>query len=59
MDNSILAGRYWEMIQRIGVNHLYTIPSVIRELMVNSNEAFHPNSFDLSSLRIIGSGITF
>ena len=56
MRNSILTGRYWEMIQRIGINHFYIIPSVVRELMVNRNQAFHPDSFDLSSLRIIGSG---
>ncbi|AHG64435.1 acetate--CoA ligase [Advenella mimigardefordensis] len=51
------AGRFWEMIGRHKVTTFYTAPTAIRSL-IKASEAdakVHPDSFDLSSLRIIGS----
>ena len=47
------AGRYWEIIDKYHVNIFYTSPTAIRSL-----EAFGPaipESYDLSSLRVLGS----
>ncbi|MFC5272058.1 acetate--CoA ligase [Adhaeribacter terreus] len=47
------AGRFWEIIDKYRVNIFYTSPTAIRSL-----EAFGPQipeSFDLSSLRVLGS----
>lgn len=51
------AGRFWDMIQRHQVTIFYTAPTAIRSLIKASeaNEKFHPKSFDLSSLRLMGS----
>jgi acetyl-CoA synthetase len=51
------AGRFWEMIQRHRATIFYTAPTAIRSLIKASeaNEQFHPKSYDLSSLRLIGS----
>ena len=51
------AGRFWEMIQRHRVTVFYTAPTAIRSLIKASeaNEQFHPKSYDLSSLRLLGS----
>ncbi|MGB6242522.1 MAG: acetate--CoA ligase [Castellaniella sp.] len=51
------AGRFWKMIQEHKVSVFYTAPTAIRSL-TKASEAdakVHPKSFDLSSLRIIGS----
>ncbi|MGB7482160.1 MAG: acetate--CoA ligase [Castellaniella sp.] len=51
------AGRFWKMIQEHKVTIFYTAPTAIRSL-TKASEAdakVHPKSFDLSSLRIIGS----
>ncbi|TSH93112.1 acetate--CoA ligase [Verticiella sediminum] len=51
------AGRFWRMIQSHKATVFYTAPTAIRSL-IKSSEAdakVHPASFDLSSLRIIGS----
>ena len=50
------AGRFWEMIQRHKVTIFYTAPTAIRSLIktAQANEAVHPRSFDLSTLRILG-----
>jgi acetyl-CoA synthetase len=50
------AGRFWEMIQRHKVTIFYTAPTAIRSLIktAEANEAVHPRSFDLSTLRILG-----
>jgi acetyl-CoA synthetase len=50
------AGRFWRMIQDHKVSVFYTAPTAIRSL-IKANEsapATHPNKFDLSSLRILG-----
>jgi len=51
------AGRFWDMIERHKVTIFYTAPTAIRSLIKasESNEQFHPKSFDLSSLRLMGS----
>jgi acetyl-CoA synthetase len=50
------AGRFWEMIQRHKVSIFYTAPTAIRSLIksAEANHAVHPESFDLSSLRLLG-----
>ncbi|MFM0298018.1 acetate--CoA ligase [Paraburkholderia sp. RL17-383-BIF-A] len=50
------AGRFWEMIQRHKVSIFYTAPTAIRSLIksAEANHAVHPDSFDLSSLRLLG-----
>jgi acetyl-CoA synthetase len=45
--------RWWAMIERYGINILYTAPTAIRGLM-RFGEAW-PNRHDLSSLRLLGS----
>jgi acetyl-CoA synthetase len=51
------AGRFWKMIQDLKVTVFYTAPTAIRSLIkaAEANEAIHPRSYDLSSLRILGS----
>ncbi|HEY9109596.1 MAG TPA: acetate--CoA ligase, partial [Roseateles sp.] len=51
------AGRFWQMIQKHKVTIFYTAPTAIRSLIkaAESNEAVHPNKYDLSSLRLLGS----
>jgi acetyl-CoA synthetase len=51
------AGRFWEMIQRHKATIFYTAPTAIRSLIKasNSDPASHPNRFDLSTLRLLGS----
>ncbi|MFM0551188.1 acetate--CoA ligase [Paraburkholderia sediminicola] len=50
------AGRFWDMIQRHKVSIFYTAPTAIRSLIksADSDTTVHPRSFDLSSLRILG-----
>ncbi|MFT4191896.1 MAG: acetate--CoA ligase [Comamonas sp.] len=49
-------GRFWEMIARHQVSVFYTAPTAIRSLIkaAEADEAIHPRSYDLSSLRILG-----
>ncbi|WP_375576485.1 acetate--CoA ligase [Paracidovorax oryzae] len=51
------AGRFWQMIERHKVSIFYTAPTAIRSLIkaAEADKAVHPSSFDLSSLRILGS----
>ncbi|HUH41350.1 MAG TPA: acetate--CoA ligase [Castellaniella sp.] len=51
------AGRFWRMIQAHKVSVFYTAPTAIRSLtkLSEADAKVHPKSFDLSSLRIIGS----
>jgi len=51
------AGRFWKMIQDHGVSIFYTAPTAIRSLIkaAEGNAAVHPDRYDLSSLRILGS----
>ncbi len=45
-------GRFWELVQEHRVTVLYTAPTAIRTFMRLGEE--HPNRFDLSSLRLLG-----
>ncbi|OLL32644.1 acetate--CoA ligase [Burkholderia sp. SRS-W-2-2016] len=50
------AGRFWQMIAKHKVTLFYTAPTAIRSL-IKASEAdakVHPKSYDLSTLRIIG-----
>jgi len=51
------AGRFWKMIQDHKVSIFYTAPTAIRSLIkaAESTEAVHPQRYDLSSLRLLGS----
>ncbi|MCU0813436.1 MAG: acetate--CoA ligase [Burkholderiaceae bacterium] len=51
------AGRFWKMIQDHKVTIFYTAPTAIRSLIkaAEANASVHPKSYDLSSLRILGS----
>ncbi|MGP3928348.1 acetate--CoA ligase, partial [Streptomyces sp. 8N616] len=46
-------GRWWEIVQKYGVTTLYTAPTAIRACMKWGDDI--PATFDLSSLRILGS----
>ena len=50
------AGRFWDMIQRHKVSIFYTAPTAIRSLIksADADRAVHPASYDLSTLRILG-----
>jgi acetyl-CoA synthetase len=50
------AGRFWNMIERHKVSIFYTAPTAIRSLIKSSDadRSVHPDSFDLSSLRLLG-----
>ncbi|MCX8519946.1 MAG: acetate--CoA ligase [Rhodoferax sp.] len=51
------AGRFWKMIQDHRCTVFYTAPTAIRSLIkaAETNAAVHPNRYDLSSLRLLGS----
>ena len=51
------AGRFWKTIQDHKVSIFYTAPTAIRSLIkaAEANAAVHTKSYDLSSLRILGS----
>ncbi|GAB4087740.1 acetate--CoA ligase [Hydrogenophaga soli] len=51
------AGRFWKMIQDHKVSIFYTAPTAIRSLIkaAEASDAVHPKSYDLSSLRLLGS----
>ncbi len=44
--------RFWEVVERYGVNIFYTAPTAIRAIMRSGDE--WPNKRDLSSLRLLG-----
>lgn len=46
-------GRWWELVEKYGVTILYTAPTAIRSFMKLGREI--PQTFDLSSLRLLGS----
>ncbi|WP_438393414.1 acetate--CoA ligase [Caballeronia sp. DA-9] len=50
------AGRFWDMIARHKVTIFYTAPTAIRSLIkaAEADAKVHPKSFDLSTLRILG-----
>ncbi len=45
--------RFWEVVDRYGVNIFYTAPTAIRAIMRSGDD--WPNKRDLSSLRLLGS----
>ena len=51
------AGRFWDMIQRHKTTIFYTAPTAIRSLIkaAEADPNVHPNKYDLSSLRLLGS----
>ena len=51
------AGRFWDMIARHKVSVFYTAPTAIRSLIkaADADAAIHPDCYDLSSLRLLGS----
>ena len=51
------AGRFWEMIAKHKVNIFYTAPTAIRSLIkaADADSTIHPDRYDLSSLRLLGS----
>ena len=51
------AGRFWKMIQDHKVSIFYTAPTAIRSLIkaAEASDAVHPKSYDVSSLRLLGS----
>jgi acetyl-CoA synthetase len=51
------AGRFWDMIQKHKATIFYTAPTAIRSLIKASSndQSVHPKSYDLSSLRLLGS----
>ena len=51
------AGRFWDMIARHKVSIFYTAPTSIRSLIkaADADAAVHPDRYDLSSLRLLGS----
>jgi len=50
------AGRFWDMIQKHRATIFYTAPTAIRSLIksADADSRVHPSSYDLSSLRILG-----
>jgi len=46
------AGRFWKMVEQHKVTVFYTAPTAIRALMRFGDD--YPNSYDLSSLRLLG-----
>ncbi|MCX7181899.1 MAG: acetate--CoA ligase [Candidatus Methylopumilus sp.] len=51
------AGRFWQMIEKHHVSIFYTAPTAIRSLIQASelNQESNPDTYDLSSLRLLGS----
>ncbi|MDO9420543.1 MAG: acetate--CoA ligase [Herminiimonas sp.] len=51
------AGRFWDMVQKHKVSIFYTAPTAIRSLIkaAEADPAVHPDKYDLSSLRLLGS----
>lgn len=51
------AGRFWDIIQKHQVSIFYTAPTAIRSLIkaADADPAVHPDRFDLSTLRLLGS----
>jgi acetyl-CoA synthetase len=51
------AGRFWQMIEKHHVSIFYTAPTAIRSLIKTSesNKESNPDTYDLSSLRLLGS----
>ncbi|CAI8031750.1 Acetyl-coenzyme A synthetase 2 [Geodia barretti] len=48
------SGRYWEMVERLKVNHFYTSPAAIKKLMKDNLNCV--NDYNVSSLKTIALG---
>jgi acetyl-CoA synthetase len=50
------AGRFWQMIEKHKVSVFYTAPTAIRSLIKagETDSTTHPNQYNLSSLRLLG-----
>jgi acetyl-CoA synthetase len=46
--------RYWAIVEKHGATILYTTPTALRMYMKYDNDGIVSNSFDLSSLRLLG-----
>jgi acetyl-CoA synthetase len=46
------AGRFWQIIDKYGINQFYTAPTAIRALMAQGDD--HVLSYSLDSLKVIG-----
>ena len=51
------AGRFWQMVERHKISIFYKAPTAIRSLIkaCDADRGLHPDNWDLSSLRILGS----
>ena len=47
------AGRYWDMVERLGITSFYTAPTAIRAIAREGDA--HVSQYDRSSLRVLGS----
>lgn len=45
-------GRYWEMVERLGITQFYTAPTAIRAIQKEGDE--YVKKYDRSSLRVLG-----
>lgn len=45
-------GRFWDIVEKIGVSHFYTAPTAIRSLACQGDDFV--NKYDLSSLKVLG-----
>ena len=52
--NSLVEGRYWEMVQRLKITHFYTAPTAVRMLIKAGDQWV--KKYDRSSIRILGCG---
>ena len=49
-----VAGRYWEMVERLGITQIYLAPTSLRLLLKAGDH--HVKKYDRSSLRVLGCG---
>ena len=47
------AGRYWDMVDRLGINSFYTAPTAIRAIAAEGDD--HVTRYSRESLRVLGS----
>ena len=50
----LLTGRYWEMVERLKLDHIYLAPTSLR-LLLKAGDSW-VKKYDLSSLRKLGYG---
>lgn len=47
-------GRYWEMVERLKLSHIYLAPTALRLLIQHGDDWV--KKYDISSLRVLGCG---